>query len=94
MATLNSNISAICPSLSARAVKEIIDTALSDSRVNNFINFAYWTVLPLVGHLAACGGDSALCDIMLLLSAHYLTAFERQVKSQSVAGEWSVAFLG
>ncbi len=94
MATLNAALVTLCPTLDADALREIIDSALTDGRINNFLNFAYWTSLPLVGNLAACGGDSALCDIILLLAAHYLTMFERQAKSESVAGEWTIAYLG
>jgi len=91
MATLNANV---CASVDADAVKEIIDTDLSDSRINAFINFAYFATVPLAGLLDDCGGADALCEIQLLLAAHFLTIYERQTKSESVGGEWSVTYLG
>lgn len=94
MATLNPNVTATCDSLDADAVREIIDTDKTDAQINNFINFAYFQTLPLVGKLGACGGTDALCQIMLMLSAHFLTMWERQTKSEAVAqGEWSVTFM-
>lgn len=89
MATLNPDV---CTGLDADAVKEIIDTDLTDARINNFVNFAYYMTLPLVGSLGQCGGDDALCEIQLLLAAHFLTMYERTTKSENVAGEWSVAY--
>lgn len=94
MATLNPNIATICPNLDADAVREIIDTDLSTEQINNFINAAYYITIPLSSKLGSCGGSDALCQIMLLLSAHFLTMYERQSKSESVAGEWSITYLG
>lgn len=34
------------------------------------------------------------CEIVVWLAAHLITCYERQVKSESVAGEWSVSYLG
>ncbi len=31
---------------------------------------------------------------MQVLAAHFLTMWERQAKSESVAGEWSITYLG
>ena len=73
-------------------VKEIKDTDLEDSRVANFVNMAYLVTLPLVDNLGACGGDEALKQIQLLLAAHFLTLYDREVKSQSIGGEWSVTY--
>lgn len=94
MATLNPDITALCPNIDADRLKEIIDTDLSDERLNNFLNFAYFTVIPLQDKLGDCGGGDALCEILLLLAAHFLTMFERQVRGESIAGEWSVTYLG
>ena len=91
MATLNSGV---CASVDADAVKEIIDTDLDDERINAFINMAYFATIPLTNKLDDCGGAGALCQIQLWLAAHLLTVFERQLKSKSVGGEWSVTFLG
>lgn len=94
MATLDPNVTALCPNLDADAVRELIDTDLTDARIHNYINFAYSITIPLQGKLADCGGTTTLCQIMLLLSAHFMTVYERQSKSESVAGEWSVTYLG
>ena len=91
MATLNSGV---CASVTPDAVQEIIDTDLTDARINAFINLAYFTTIPLAGLLDDCGAGDALCAIQLLLAAHFLTIYDRQLKSQSVAGEWSATFLG
>lgn len=94
MAALDAGVIAACPALDASSVKEIIDSDKTDAEVNNFINMAYFVTIPLAGALGACGGAGALCQIMQVLAAHFLTMWERQVRSQSVAGEWSVTFLG
>lgn len=94
MATLNTDLVALCADLDSNTLKEIIDTSLSDARLNNFLNMAWYTSIPLSGKLNNCGGDGALCEIILLLAAHFLTTYERQVKSEGIAGEWSVSFLG
>lgn len=95
MATLNPAVPVLCPDLSADAVKEIIETDLTDSQINNFINAAYYMALPLTGKLAACGGVNAQCEIIKTLAAHFLTTMPSggAVKSQSVGGEWTVTFL-
>lgn len=94
MASIVTGMTTLCPSLDADSVKEIIDSDKTDAEINNFINMAYYVVLKLVGHLDACGGSAAVCQIAQLLAAHFLTMWERQTKSESVAGEWSVNFLG
>lgn len=91
MATLNSGV---CSSVDADAVKEIIDTDLTDARINAFINLAYFATIPLANLLDDCGGADALCGIQLLLAAHFLTAYQRQLKSKSIGGEFSVSYLG
>jgi hypothetical protein len=94
MATLDSNLTTLCPSLDADAVKEIIDTDLTDARINAFLNMAYYLSRPISNNLGECGGGSAECEIIKLLAAHFITILERQVKSESIAGEWSVTYLG
>lgn len=91
MATLNSGV---CASVDADAVKEIIDSDLTDARINAFISLAYYATIPLANKLDDCGGADALCEIQLWLAAHFLTVYERQTKSESVGGEWSVTYLG
>jgi hypothetical protein len=91
MASLNPDV---CVGLDADAVKEIIDSDLTDQQINAFINMAYYATLPLVGNLTRCGGGDALCEIQKLLAAHFLTMFERQTTQESVAGEWSVSYMG
>lgn len=89
MARLNANAV-----VDAEDVKEIIDTSLSDNAVNNFINMAYVGTIQLAGNLSACGGTTALKEIQRLLAAHFLTMYERQPKSESIAGEASVTWMG
>lgn len=74
------------------AVREIIDTDLTDDRIANFINMAYVTRLPLSGKLGTCGGDAALAQIEQMLAAHFMTVYAPTVKSESIAGEWSVTY--
>ena len=94
MATLDPDVTALCPNLDADAVREIIETELTDAQINFFINLAYYVTIPLTGNLGSCGGNDMHCSIITVLAAHYITMRERQVKSESVAGEWSVTFLG
>lgn len=94
MAALDAGVVALCPDVNADGVKEIIDTDLTDAQINNFINIAYYVSLPLSDALGACGGAAMQCEIIKVLAAHFITLRERQIKSQSVAGEWSVTYLG
>ena len=88
MATLSS--SAL---ITADGLKEIIDSDLTDSRLNNFINMAVIVMAPLTAaSLSGCGGSDALTQIQLLLAAHFLTLYERTTKSESIGGEWSVTY--
>lgn len=80
--------------IEADDVREIINTDLTDPRLNNFINMAHYRTRPLVGELGACGGADAICEIVKLLAAHFVTMNERQTKNESVGGEWSVTFMG
>ena len=94
MASIDTALAAVCPLLDADAVKEIIDTDLTDARINRFINAAYYTAKPISGNLTDCGGSSMFCEIVVWLAAHFITAYERQSKSESVSGEWSVSYMG
>ena len=87
MATLNANA---CTD--ADEIREIIETDLTTAQINAFINTAYVTTLALVGELDACGGSTMLCEIQKLLAAHFITLRQRQTKSESIGGEWSVSF--
>jgi hypothetical protein len=93
VATLDAGLVALCASLDADAVKEIIDTDLTDARINAFLNAAYYLTRPISGELGDCGGGDAECEIIKWVAAHLMTAYERQTKSESVAGEWSVSFM-
>lgn len=95
MATLDPDLVALCPDVDADAVKEIIETDLTDAQINNYLNQAYYEALPLSGKLGACGGTNAHCEIIKKLAAHGITVMPHggAVKSQSVAGEWTVSYL-
>lgn len=92
MGALNANVPA---QVTPTAVKDIIETELSVSSINSFINMAYITTRPLVGELGDCGGSDALNQIMILLAAHFIaTLRDRTAKSESIGGEWSITFMG
>jgi hypothetical protein len=96
MTTLDPGLVAMCPDVNADAVKCTgLETDLTDSQINFWLNTAYYMTQPLSGELTACGGNSMHCNIITVLAAHFIaTAPEGSVKSQSVAGEWSVTFRG
>jgi len=96
MATLDAGLVALCPDTDADAVREILDTSLTDAQINAFLNTAYRITRPLHGHLAECGGVNAECDIIKYLAAHFIQALSDggAVKSESIAGEWSVTYRG
>lgn len=94
MAALVAGAIALCPLLDADAVREIIDTALADAQINNYINAAYYATIPLTGELDECGGTAAHCEIIKWLAAHLMSVREGQAKSESVAGEWSISYRG
>lgn len=94
MATLNSNLTALCADLDADAVGEIIDTDLTDAQINAFLNMAYYLSRPVSNQLDGCGGSDAECEIIKLLAAHLITIRERQVKRESIGGEWTVEYFG
>lgn len=75
-------------SVDANEVREIYDTDLTDARLANFINMAHMTTK----NLSITDAD-LLKQLELLLSAHFATAYDGVVKSQSVGGgEWSVTY--
>lgn len=94
MATLDANLTALCADLDATALKEIIDTDMTDAQIHNFLNAAYYASVPLTGNLGQCGGASAQCVIIKFLAAHFMTTYEGQAKSESVGGEWSITYRG
>lgn len=94
MATLDTDLVALCSDLDATALKEIIDTDLTDAQLNNFLNAAYYAALPLSGNLGECGGSEMHCILIKFLAAHFLTVYEGQAKSESVGGEWSITYRG
>lgn len=90
MATRNPNAL-----IDAEGVKEIIDTQLTDSAINRFINMAYQMSIPLSGKLGGCGGSDALGEIQGLLAAHLISMTrEQQAERESIAGEASVTYRG
>jgi hypothetical protein len=91
MGALNANVPA---QVTATAVKDIVETALAASQINSFINMSYAVTRPVAGNLGACGGGDTLKQIMLLLSAHFTTLWDRMLKSESIGGEWSASFMG
>ena len=78
----------------ADAVKEIIDTDLTETQINNFINMAYYRSLPLAGNLGDCGGDDMLGEIQKNLAAHFITMREPETQSERMADGASVTFAG
>jgi len=76
----------------ADEIREIIETDLTTAQINAFINMAYLTTLALSGKLDDCGGADMLCEIQKLLAAHFITLRQRQTKSESIGGEWNVAY--
>lgn len=91
MATLNPGLIESFPEVDATALKEIVETDLSDDRLNNFLNLAYAITRPLAGKLAACGGAGAEKSILLFLAAHFYRAMDQAVASESI-GDYSVSY--
>jgi len=94
VATLLAGVTVICPNLDADAVREIIDTDLTDAEINVAINFGYLLSRPVSGNLDECGGGDTECMIIQLLAAHFISINEGQAKSESVGGEWSITYRG
>jgi hypothetical protein len=93
MVALNSDLAARFSTLDDSRLLEIIDSDLSAERLNNFLNMAWLVSRPIAGQLSSCGGKDGEEYIVLLLAAHFLTLYEREVKSQKTS-EYSVSFLG
>jgi hypothetical protein len=93
MASLNSDLVARFPDLDADALKEIIETDLPDTDLNNFLNMGFFATRPLAGDLGNCGGKNAEEMIVKLMAAHFLTAYEQQPVYESIA-EWSIRYRG
>jgi len=69
-------------------VREIYSTEMTDPQLANFINMAYVTTNQLT-----LSSSELLKQIQLLLAAHFATAYDGIIKSQSVgSGEWSVTY--
>jgi len=94
MADLLTGVTTLCATLDADAVREIIETDLTDAQINAFINIAYNVARVISGELGSCGGSAMECDIIKLLAAHFITLREGSPKSESVAGEWSISYRG
>jgi len=94
MAQLLSGVTTSCPSVDADAVREIVDTDLTDSQINFWINFGYTVSRVVSGKLGDCGGGDMECMIITLLAAHGVTLYEGSPKSESVGGEWSITYRG
>ncbi len=97
MATVNATFATLCPDVDASYISDQlapVGTDLTDSQLNQRINQAYFYTKPLVGELSDCGGNDAYCEIASLVAAHMVTISERQTKSEDVAGEWRVAYMG
>lgn len=96
MADLDADLVTLCPSTDADTVRDLIDTDLTDAQINFFLNMAYRMSLQLSGELDECGGTDMQCDIIAVLAAHLIATMpnDGSVKSESVAGEWSVTYRG
>jgi hypothetical protein len=97
MATINATFAALCSGVDASYISDILaptGTNLTDAQLNLRINQAYFYTEPLIGELSDCGGNDAYCEIAALVAAHMVTVSERQTKSEDVAGEWRVAYMG
>lgn len=88
MATLNSNARTTTDELT-----EYTGTSQGTAVQNLMINIAYQMVQA---HLSGSGLSSGILDVIELnLAAHYLhISRDRQAKSEDVAGEYSVTWLG
>lgn len=73
-------------------VKDIIETSLTDSEINAFINSANRLVNATV---ALTGIDSSiLTEIEQWLSAHFLAIRDQRVEREKVGGEWEATYQG
>jgi len=94
VASLDSGLTGSFPNLDADAVKEIVDTDLTDAQVNAFLNMAYYRTRPLNGKLSDCGGSSAEEAITKMLAAHFVKVNEGSVADEWVGREWRVKYRG
>lgn len=78
--------------VSADDVKEIIETSLTDSQINAFINTAHHHVQDNLLNKGLSA--SKLTQIELWLSAHFLAIRDQRVESEGVAGEWQARYQG
>jgi hypothetical protein len=73
-------------------VKEIIDTSLTDSQINAFINSAHYLIQANLLNKGLSA--NILTQIELWLSAHFLAIRDQRVESEGVAGEWQARYQG
>ena len=94
---INSKFVTLCSDTDACYIRDVlapIGTELTDIQLEQRINMAWAVTRQLSGKLGDCGGNTTLCEITALLAAHFVTVSERQTKSESVANEWTVEYLG
>lgn len=73
-------------------VKEIIETDLTDSLINAFINSAHYFIQENLLNKGLSA--NILTQIELWLSAHFLAIRDQRVESESIAGEWQAKYQG
>lgn len=76
--------------VTAADVQEILDTTLEASVINAFINTA--NTFIEVNLSSANLGEAMLTEIEKWLAAHFLSLRDRRVKSENIAGEYSVTY--
>ena len=76
--------------VTAADVQEILDTTLEASVINTFINTA--NTFIEVNLSSANLGEAMLTEIEKWLVAHFLSLRDRRVKSENIAGEYSVTY--
>ncbi|OQX65415.1 MAG: hypothetical protein B5M51_00795 [Anaerolinea sp. 4484_236] len=77
--------------INADDVREIMDTDLSDARINAFINLAYRMIQRIDGELGDCGGDDTFDAIHVLVTCHLITSNEQVVATEKI-GDTSVTY--
>lgn len=94
---INSDFAALCPAVTATYIRSIlapVGTKLTDAQIETRINIAWAQVNAISSELGDCGGAATFCEIAALVAAHIVTISERQTKRESVAGEWTVEYMG
>lgn len=94
---INSDFATLCPAVGTAYISDSLaptGTELTGAQIEQRINFAWAQTRALVGELSDCGGNETYCEIAALVAAHFVVVSERQLKSLSVAGEWSESYLG